>query len=246
MTNKEKIGGRAYRNGVRLMDNKYSVKAYYDKMDNLQVEINRVKENKYYKYIKKIPILRGIFSLFLAVVMFLKEVTASPKKYWFIFVIIIADLIFMILPESAAGRIGYIEDIYLIFYFSLPLLLLFIFRDEISDVLKFHGAEHKAVNYYENNYSNNIDFYSRIHRRCGSNIVFYYFIITFIFSFLDFNLNFFFQELLFLGFAYEAIKYTPDRLLFFPSLFQRIVTREPDERQLKAASLALKVLTDQK
>ncbi len=242
MNSKTKIGGRAYKNGVRLMNDKRSVKAYYNKENKLEVEISQVKKNKYMKYIKKIPVIRGIASLFFAILIFLKEVFKDPKKYWFIFVIILLDLIYFFIPESSADSTNTLETIYLIFYFTVPLVLIIIFKNGISEVLKFHGAEHKAVHYYENDYKGKIASYSRIHRRCGSNIVFYYFLITFISSFFTININVFLQELLFLGLAYEAIKYTPESLLIFPSLFQKIVTREPEERQILAAKKALDVL----
>ena len=73
MNNKDKIGGRAYKNGVKLKNNRRAVKAYYDKNDNLKTEIRGVKQNKYLKYIKKIPVLRGIAVLFLAILSFLIE-----------------------------------------------------------------------------------------------------------------------------------------------------------------------------
>lgn len=240
MNNKDKIGGRAYKNGVKLKNNRRAVKAYYDKNDNLKTEIRGVKQNKYLKYIKKIPVLRGIAVLFLAILSFLKEAVKNPKKYWFIFAIVLFDLIYIFMPESTSNGI---ENIFLLLYFALPVMLILIFKNGISDVLKFHGAEHKAVNYYENNYKDDINSYSRIHRRCGSNIVFYYLIFTILASFITINLNIFIQEFLILGIAYEAIKYTPEKLLFFPTLFQKIVTREPDKKHLRAAEKALEVLT---
>lgn len=240
MSSKDKIGGRAYKNGVKLQNTKKSVKAYYDQNNKLQIEIKALKQNKYFKYIKKIPIIRGIATLFLAILSFLKEAVNNPKKYWFIFAIILFDLIYIFMPESTSTGI---ENIFLFAYFSLPIILILIFKNGISDVLKFHGAEHKAVNYYENNYEGDINSYSRIHRRCGSNIVFYYLIFTFLSSFFTINLNLFIQEFLILGIAYEAIKYTPKKLLFFPTLFQKFVTREPDRKHLKAAEKALEVLT---
>lgn len=240
MSNKDKIGGRAYKNGVKLKNNRKSVKAYYDQNDNLQIEVRALKQNKYLKYIKKIPIVRGIAILIWAIFSFLKEATKNPKKYWFIFLIILFDLIYIFMPESTSGGM---ENLFLLSYFALPIILILIFKNGISEVLKYHGAEHKAVNYYENDYDGDINSYSRIHRRCGSNIVFYYILITFLASFFPINLNIFVQELLFLGIAYEAIKYTPEKLLFFPTLFQKIVTREPDKKHLRAAEKALNSLT---
>ncbi|RCW43843.1 MULTISPECIES: DUF1385 domain-containing protein [unclassified Halanaerobium] len=239
MSDKENIGGRAYKNGVRLMDSRRSVKAYYDEDNNLQISISSVKQNDYFRYFKKIPIIRGIFALFFALWEFFKEVFKEPKKYWFVFFILAADIIFFTIPESAGE--GF-KEIFFLIYFSIPLILILLFKSTVSEVLKFHGAEHKAVNYYENGSEGEIANYSRIHKRCGSNIVFYYLLITFISGFFNIGINFFIQEILFLGIAYEIMKITPDRLLFIPSFFQKIFAREPEEEHIKAAEAALKIL----
>lgn len=240
MNNKPKIGGRAYSNGVRLKNKNKSVKAYYDNNGNIKIQTKRVKQNKFMKYIKKIPIIRGIGVLFFAILSFLKEVFKAPKKYWFIFLILIAEVLYMLLPGDSSTTI---QGIFFLVYISIPIILLIIFKNSVSEVLKFHGAEHKAVNYYENNYKGNIASYSRIHRRCGSNIVFFYIIISILVAFFNLGLPLILQELLILGLAYEAIKYLPEKLLGIPSVFQKIFAREPDKRQLKAAEAALEVLT---
>ncbi|MFO7815866.1 MAG: DUF1385 domain-containing protein [Halanaerobiales bacterium] len=241
MDNEEKIGGRAYSNGVRLKNKNRSVKAYYDNNGDIKIETKQVKKNTYMNYIKYLPIIRGIAVLFFAVLSFLKEVFKDPKKYWFIFLIVIAEILYMMLPGDSSTAI---QGVFFIIYISIPIILLIIFKSSVSEVLKFHGAEHKAVNYYENNYKGNIVSYSRIHRRCGSNIVFFYIIISILVSFFDLGFPLLLKELLILGIAYEAIKYLPEKLLGIPSVFQKIFAREPDERQLKAAEKALEVLTN--
>lgn len=239
MNEKEKIGGRAYSNGLRLKNKSKSVKVYYDQYNNLKVESKYVKSNKFLKYIKYIPIIRGVVTLFFAVFSFLKEVFKEPKKYWFVFLIIFVDLIYLLLPESKNLAFN---NIFLVLYIAIPIFLLIKFRNNVSEVLKFHGAEHKAVNYYENDYEGDIGSYSRIHRRCGSNIVFYYLILSTLGSFVNISLNLFLKEIIILGLAFELLKLTPDKLLIIPAVFQKLVTREPDQRQLKAAELALNVL----
>jgi len=237
MGKKEKIGGRAYTNGVKLMNSKLSARAYYDKNDNLQLEVKRVRRWKFYSFFKHIPVLRGIISIIMAIVIFLQESSKNPRKYWFVFLILIADVIYLFLPvESTASSI-----ISLLYYF-LPFLLLIIFWDIIKEVLKYHGAEHKTVNYYENNCQGDIASYSRLHRRCGSNVVFYYIIISLIMGFFVIDMNVLILEFLYLGLAYELMKYTPDRLRFVPFIFQRLVTKEPDKKHIKAAERALEIL----
>ena len=239
MDNKDKIGGRAYNNGLRLRNNKYSVKVYYDQNDNLKIETQKVITSKYMEYIKKIPVIRGIAALLVAVFSFLKEVFKNPLKYWFIFLIILADIIYVSLPASTGAVY---QEIFLVIYFAIPIALIFIFRNSVSEVFKFHGAEHKAVNYYEDNYTRDMASYSRIHRRCGSNIIFFYIIFTIIASFFNIGVNVFIQNLFILGLSYEVMKITPEKLLIFPAMFQKIVTKEPEQRQLEAAKLALQAL----
>lgn len=241
MSDRVKIGGRAYANGVKLMTDRYAVKAYYNDEDQLEYKISRVEKGKILDFVHNIPVLRGIVSLLFAVGLFLQEGFRKPKKYWIVFLILFADIIYMYL----AGTGGMIGNVVVIFYYSLPILLIFIFRKTIVKILKYHGAEHKTVHYYENDFEGEIDSYSRLHRRCGSNVVFYYLLISFSLGFLAINLNIYLQELIYLGLAYEIMKYIPDRLLFLPYLFQRLVTREPDDRHIKAAEFALKVLCKQ-
>lgn len=239
MDKKAKIGGRAYSNGLRLQNNKMSVKVYYDKDDNLRIKSNPVIMNKYLKYLKKIPVIRGIATIIMAIYSFLREVFKDPLKYWFIFLIILADITYMLLPDST--EIIY-QNIFLLFYLAIPVALFFIFRNSVSEVFKYHGAEHKAVNYYENDLKGDIASYSVIHRRCGSNIVFYYIIVSILTSFIDLGLNIYLRQAIILGLSFELLKITPEKLLFLPSLFQKLVTKEPDQRQLEAAKLALQAL----
>ncbi len=241
MNKKTKMGGRAYGNGIKLMTEKYAVKAYYDDKDQLQYQFSKIKRGKILKFVKKIPIMRGIISLLFALRLFLRESFNNPKKYWVVFLILFADIIYIYL----SGTAGVAGNVIIIIYYSLPVLLIIVFRDKIIEILKYHGAEHKAVHYYENDFEGELDSYSRLHRRCGSNVVFYYLIISFGMSLLAIDLNIYLLELIYLGLAYEVMKYIPDRLLFLPYLFQRLVTREPDYRHIKAAKLALRVLEEQ-
>ena len=239
MANKQKIGGRAYTNGVRLMNEELSAKAYYDQNNNLQLGIKRVSRSNFYNMFKRVPVIRGIISIIMAIVMFVKESSSNPRKYWFVFLIIIADIIYFILPAGGTAA-GIMTGM----YYFLPLLLLIIFWSTVQEVLKYHGAEHKTVNYYEHDCKGEINSYSRLHKRCGSNVVFYYLIISLLMGFVNININLFIMELLYLGLAYELMRYTPEFLEFIPFTFQRLVTREPEERHIRAAEMALGALTD--
>lgn len=241
MKKNENIGGRAYSNGLRLMNRSRSVKVYYNEAGDLQYEINRAKKSRYNDLIKDIPIIRGIFILLYSLLAFLKEVIKNPLQYWFIFLIIILDAYFWF---GSSGEGGTLDLIFLMIYVSLPVILIIFFRKNISEVLKYHGAEHMAVNYYENDCRGNIKDYSRLHKRCGSNFVFYYLLFQIIAFFINLNLNFLVEHLLYIGLAYEAMIHTPDSFLPVVTIIQRFMTKKPDEKQLKAAEAALKILTE--
>ncbi len=240
----EDIGGRALSNGICLMNNKYKVKAYYDKDDNIKSSFYILKRRKIFKLFKKIPVIRGIFKILMVFILFIKESFNKPRKYWIIFVIIGVELVYFYFSRNNRTITNFI----LLIYLSLPLLLFIVFRKKIIEILKFHGAEHKVVNYYENNFKGKLKSQSRIHKRCGSNIVFYYLLITILTKIININIpvNPYLMEFIYIGLAFEAIKYTPDNLLFIPYLFQRLVTKEPEKKHLKAAMTALNLLVNKK
>lgn len=222
------------------MNGKYSVKAYYGKYDNLRVSISAVRRGKIYQYVKKVPIIRGIIGILLAIFSFLREGAKNPRRYWVIFLIIALDIVYLLLPGGEGSAANYLFYLYIL----VPVALVLYYRKTIGEILRYHGAEHKAVHYYENNFQGDIASYSRLHRRCGSNIVFYYFLFSLGLSPFFPAINALLFELFCLGLAYEAIRYTPEWLLFLPQLFQRLVTKEPEERHLRAAGKALEVLVE--
>jgi len=240
---KDNIGGRAFTNGICLMNNKYKVKAHYEN-NNIKFSLHSVKKRKFLKIFNKIPIIRGIFKIFLVLIMFIKESFNNPKKYWIIFTIIGLDLIYMYFSRNNRT----VSHFILLLYLSLPVILILFFRKKIREILKYHGAEHKVVNYYENNFKGSLKSHSRLHRKCGSNIVFYYLIITILAKVIKINLpiNPYIIEFVYIGIAFEVIKYTPDKLLFIPYLFQRLVTKEPEQKHLKIAVVALNQLLNKK
>jgi len=237
---KEEIGGRAYSNGLRLMNSSRSVKAYYNEEGHLKFKVNRMERNNYLKYIKNIPLLRGAAVVIFSIFSFLKEIIKEPLKYWFIILIILLDIYILSAGEGGSPAV---YNLVFLLYIMLPILLIYLYRKKISEVRKYHGAEHMAVNYYENNFEGEISDYSRIHKRCGSNLVFYYLLFQLIGALLGISFNILLELLLYLGLAYEAMLLTPQKMLPFVALIQRFMTKDPDQKQLKAAEAALKLLT---
>lgn len=129
---------------------------------------------------------------------------------------------------------------------------------DVQRVFQYHGAEHKAINAYEDGAdltSESVSGYSTRHVRCGTSFLLVVMIVAiFIFSFLPTG-NFLARiggKILLLplvaGVSYEFFKLAARhldsgivRLLVWPGLaLQRLTTREPDLDQLEVAIVALK------
>ncbi|KXS40345.1 MULTISPECIES: DUF1385 domain-containing protein [unclassified Candidatus Frackibacter] len=245
-----RIGGRAYKNGVRLFGQRYSVKAYYED-DQLKYEIgeNTLINNKLYLLAKKIPFLRGMISIIFSLIFFLKEAIQKPKKFWPILVIIIIniglEIYFRLQPDNMIGSSLFITvSPYMlpIYLFGIACLVMLLRMTILKEIFKFHGAEHKAVNYYESNYQGRLSSHSRLARRCGTNLVVFYLLVVTILETLGITFNVYLESLIAIGIAYEIILISPQPILSIPYLVQRFTTIEPSPKHLNAAKTALKIL----
>lgn len=131
--------------------------------------------------------------------------------------------------------------------------------DEIKRVFQYHGAEHKTVYTFEANESltvENARTKSTLHPRCGTSFLMFVMAISIIVFSLIPSASPFFVKFgarvvlipLIAGLAYEVIRFSARhlknpvcRVLIQPGLWlQRITTKEPDDRQLEIALIALK------
>ncbi len=131
--------------------------------------------------------------------------------------------------------------------------------DDIKRVFQYHGAEHKTVYTYEANEDltvENARLKSTLHPRCGTSFLLFVMAISIlVFSLIPataaFVLKFGARVVLIpliAGLAYEVIRYSARHLanpvckvLIRPGLWlQRITTKEPDDKQLEIALIALK------
>lgn len=149
---------------------------------------------------------------------------------------------------------GIIKTTFFVIYIGLINL-----APSIGRLFEYHGAEHKSIFTYENGLDltvENAKKQSRFHPRCGTSFILVVFLISiFVYTFVpkqpDFVANFALR-LAFLpliaGISYEFLKWSARcsgkkwvKALTAPGLlFQRLTTREPDEKQLEVALAALK------
>jgi uncharacterized protein YqhQ len=133
------------------------------------------------------------------------------------------------------------------------------FMDEIRRVFQYHGAEHKTVYTFEANEEltvENARGKSTLHPRCGTSFLMFVMAISIaVFSLVPstapFVVKFGARVVLIpliAGLAYEVIRFSARhldsrvcRMLIQPGLWlQRITTKEPDDKQLEIAIIALK------
>ncbi|MGN6184075.1 MAG: DUF1385 domain-containing protein [Thermoanaerobaculia bacterium] len=131
--------------------------------------------------------------------------------------------------------------------------------DEIKRVFQYHGAEHKTVYTFEANEEltvENARVKSTLHPRCGTSFLMFVMAISIlVFSLIPstapFAVKFGARVVLIpiiAGLAYEIIRFSARHLtnpvckvLIRPGLWlQRITTKEPDDKQLEIALIALK------
>ncbi|SJZ38553.1 DUF1385 domain-containing protein [Selenihalanaerobacter shriftii] len=244
-----KIGGRAYRDGVRLFGEKYSVKVYYED-EELKYEVgkNSLANNKLYLASKKIPFIRGMISIIFALISFFKEAFKKPKKFWPIMLLFLINIgiesYFYLFPTGNTISITTTYNQLPIYLLGLIIVAFLLRSTVLKEIFKFHGAEHKAVNYYQSNYQDTISSHSRLARRCGTNLIVFYLLIIFILESLGIIFNVYLESLLAIGIAYEIILILPQPILSIPFLVQKFTTIEPDPKHLAAAEKALQILTN--
>jgi uncharacterized protein YqhQ len=133
------------------------------------------------------------------------------------------------------------------------------FMDEIRRVFQYHGAEHKTVYTFEAEQEltvENARGKSTLHPRCGTSFLLFVMAISIlVFSLIPSSAHFtvkFGARVVLLpliaGLAYEVIRFSARHLdsrlcraLITPGLWlQKITTKEPDDKQLEIAIIALK------
>ena len=187
-----------------------------------------------------------------------------------VFSLAISIGLFMILPyiaSEAAGKLIHneygillMEGVIRIVIF-LGYIVLISQMEDIKRVLMYHGAEHKTINCLEAGVeltTENVDNYSRLHKRCGTSFIFIVMIISMVFFFfirvdtiwLRIVLRLLFLPLV-AGVSYEFIRLAGSsdhplvQIFSKPGLaLQKLTTKEPDHSMIEVAIASVEGVFD--
>jgi uncharacterized protein YqhQ len=145
--------------------------------------------------------------------------------------------------ESIGGPLGAILGFLAIFPI-LPILLLFFAAMKFTAVGRYHGAEHKAVSAYEK-YGEvtleNAGSMSRLHPRCGTNILIYIIAASFVAPFVDWA-PFAVIQFIFISEAWFILGKTRASIAIGKFMQKYLTTSEPGGKELEVAVESLNEL----
>ena len=187
-----------------------------------------------------------------------------------VFSLAISIGLFMILPYIASEALGkLIRNEYVILFMEgiiriaifLGYIVLISRMEDIKRVFMYHGAEHKTINCLEAGVPltpENVDNFSRLHKRCGTSFIFIVMIISMVFFFfirvdtiwLRIVLRLLFLPLV-AGVSYEFIRLAGNsdhplvQIFSKPGLaLQRLTTKEPDHSMIEVAIASVEGVSD--
>lgn len=187
-----------------------------------------------------------------------------------VFPLAISIGLFMILPYIASEALGkLIRNEYVILFMEgiiriaifLGYIVLISRMEDIKRVFMYHGAEHKTINCLEAGVPltpENVDNFSRLHKRCGTSFIFIVMIISMVFFFfirvdtiwLRIVLRLLFLPLV-AGVSYEFIRLAGSsdhplvQIFSKPGLaLQRLTTKEPDHSMIEVAIASVEGVFD--
>lgn len=187
-----------------------------------------------------------------------------------VFSLAISIGLFMILPYIASEALGkLIRNEYVILFMEgiiriaifLGYIVLISRMEDIKRVFMYHGAEHKTINCLEAGVPltpENVDNFSRLHKRCGTSFIFIVMIISMVFFFfirvdtiwLRIVLRLLFLPLV-AGVSYEFIRLAGSsdhplvQIFSKPGLaLQKLTTKEPDYSMIEVAIASVEGVFD--
>ncbi len=266
------IGGQALSNGVMIRTHeKYAIA--------LRLHSGRIVSESWpvsQKSIIKRPVLRGIYQLFSSFKTSVQtifraiqlskqagELHISPLSIISAAVAVLIVGLYAFLTDWLYNYLclyflKFCQHYLFTFVYGLANLVMFIFTlfiitslPAVKRLLRYHGAEHKAIACYEKGLEmtfENVTAQSRFHKRCGTSMVVIIVLAVLVASvFIPQQLPETVQELILCavvliaaGLAYEAMRAKKTTLITRLGLFaQRFTTREPDSTMMACAIVAI-------
>jgi len=277
-------GGQALIEGVLMRGSKY-LAAAFRKPDG-EIVIHTEKLSKIYQSrLKKIPFLRGLIVLWDALGLGTKYLTMSANyqtenenekiegpalTLTLIGSMAVAVVLFFLGPALLSKFFGNLLQFSPLVQniveglIRLIIVILYIWTigrmPDIAQVFRYHGAEHKTINAFEDNCpltTSEVKKYPLQHPRCGTGFILYVVIISIIIFAMIGNTSWIVliaSRILFIPIiamlAYEYIRWTSDHLdhpiikiLTSPGMaLQNLTTNEPDEKILEVSLAAFNAM----
>jgi len=219
------VGGQAVMEGVMMRVPGAYATAVRDPKGNIQIDRHEFKSIAEYYPLIRLPIIRGLFSLFEAlkigystlqwsadIIEPKEETNKGPNKFIDVLVILFSLLLalglFFIAPigltswlfdkDQDAFIFNIISGVFRISFFIIYLVLISLMKD-VRRLFQYHGAEHKTVYNFEAgtqlNVSNAQQFPTQ-HPRCGTSFLFIIMIVAILsFAILDSTIMLYIDEM---------------------------------------------------
>ena len=281
MKTKFSYGGQAVIEGVMIRGRKAVVTAVRRPNDEVITD-NRPLSSIYTGRVRKTPLLRGIIILIEAMVLGISSLLYSAnvsleeeeeeitgKAVWLMIAvaILLAVVLFLIIPLFLTRLINPYISSSLVFHLIEGAIRLVIFiaylklvglLPDIKRIFTYHGAEHKAVNAYEQGAPLEVAAvkeYNKAHIRCGTSFLFVVLLIAIMVFALVGRPSLWLMILsrvllmpVIAALGYEFIHFGANharnplvKAVMLPGLWlQGMTTREPDDDQIEVALVALK------
>lgn len=253
------VGGVALFNGI-IFTSDYRQVAVQKEGEKINSRCTNLIRDK--RIISKIPVIRGLLGIENqignSILDFMRssgeEEKSSKLNTLLLYAILIVACISIPVLISAFFS-GKYQSIIQALIIALEFVMYICMLKSIPDLdtlFKYHGAEHKAVNAYENLKLEEINLenvrkQSRFHKRCGGNFIVYFVILTMLSTLLPIEnliikaLSMMLLCIFNIGLAYEIVNLfskfkKPFDIINYPAtLIQLFTTKEPTDEMLKLA-----------
>ena len=280
-------GGQAVMEGVMMRGSRSMAVAVRQPDGEITIHTEPLNPSIYAGTVSKVPFLRAMTSLWdvlvlgIRTLMYSAEVALGPEEeiefdgplawgtvavsfaigigIFFVGPLLLVGVIDRYIESSFVSNV--IEGVIRMTVFVIYIWLIGLLPD-IRRVFAYHGAEHKAVNTYEDGIPLEVESakgYNTAHRRCGTSFLFVVLIIAIVVfaligrpSLLIMVLSRILLIPVIAALGYEVtyfganhIKNVLVRVILAPGLLlQALTTREPDDSQLEVALTALKTVVE--